>query len=361
MSVAIGSWGSTSPRARLWQAMSGVARRSARPVGMAVVAGFVVLNTAALINDYARFVQTLARMLAVAGLYSMMALGFVLIYKATQTVNFAQGAIALMGSLLLSIVFINKNIPGRWFESPRWLAWVVAVVVATGLSVVLGLILERVAIRPMIGEPIFAVAVITLGLEIVLRAVGVDAILINARSLGVPWTGSVTLGRAIIPITYIVAVGVAVLCYAAAFAFFRTRTGIAMRATAFDQEAAQAQGIGVGKMFAIAWGAGAGLAALSGIFGSPVPLQTGVADITATTFAFRTLPVVILGGLDSVVGAVVGSLIIAYFEIFAGEYLAYATNTLGAGYSQIIPYLVMLIGLLVRPYGIFGTKEVRRV
>jgi branched-chain amino acid transport system permease protein len=354
-------WEDTSSWSRTWRSIRRVARVVKRPLVVLVLAVFVTWNVWAAADDYGRYVETTMKTLATAALYAMMALGFVLIYKATQTINFAQGAFALVGSWLLSMLFIDLDIPGRWFASPLWLSWGLAVILAVTASVLLGLIVERLAIRPMIGEPIFSVAVITLGLEIVLRVVAVDAINVSTRSLGIPWSGQLRLGDARIPLTFLVAIGVALVCFVLCLLFFRTRTGIAMRATAFDQEVAQAQGIGVGKMFAIAWGAGAALACLSGIFASPLPLQTGTANITASTFAFRTLPVIILGGLDSVGGAVAGALVIGYFEIFAGEYLAFATNTLGAGYSQIIPYIVMLVGLLVRPYGIFGTKEIRRV
>jgi len=135
-----------------------------------------------------------------------------------------------------------------------------------------------------------------------------------------------------------------------------------MRAVAFDQEAAMAQGISVGRVFAIAWAAGAALAALGGIFASMSPWPPAGAVSTEGSFiAFRAFPAVILGGLDSVVGALVGGLIIGFAEIFAGEYLSHLTDTLGAGYQQVVPYIVMLGGLLIRPYGIFGTPEIRRV
>jgi len=144
--------------------------------------------------------------------------------------------------------------------------------------------------------------------------------------------------------------------------FFKTRTGVAMRATAFDQETALAQGINVGRIFAIAWAVGALLAAISGVFSSMPPWgPAGMASRDGAFFAFRALPAVILGGLDSAVGALVGGLLIGFAEIFAGQYLAGHTGILGVGYQQVVPYVVMLIGLLVRPYGLFGTEEVRRV
>ena len=135
-----------------------------------------------------------------------------------------------------------------------------------------------------------------------------------------------------------------------------------MRAVAYDQEAAMAQGIKVGRVFAIAWGAGAVLAALGGIFATQPPVsQTGAVEASTALVAFRALPAVILGGLDSVQGALVGGLLIGLAEIYAGQYLSGQTDILGAGYPLIVPYVVMIITLLVKPYGLFGTPEIRRV
>ena len=145
------------------------------------------------------------------------------------------------------------------------------------------------------------------------------------------------------------------------FLFFRTRTGIAMRAVAFDQEAALAQGIPVGKVFAIAWAASSALALLAAVCASMSPIGVGTVTIGISGLALRSLPAVILGGLDSVPGALVGGLVIGLAEVFAGNYLAEYTDTLGTGYALIVPYVVMLLVLLVRPYGLFGTPEIRRV
>ena len=190
-----------------------------------------------------------------------------------------------------------------------------------------------------------------------------DAVKIQFRSVAAPWgTDSFTLGGAVINYSYIAVMVTAALAFIAVFFFYRSRTGVAMRAVAYDQEAAMAQGIKVGRVFAIAWAAGAVLACLGGIFATQPPVkQTGAVEPDTAFVAFRALPAVILGGLDSVVGALVGGLLIGLAEIFAGQYLAGQTDILGAGYPLIVPYVVMIIGLLVRPYGLFGTPEIRRV
>ncbi|MBS1265192.1 MAG: High-affinity branched-chain amino acid transport system permease protein LivH [Acidimicrobiaceae bacterium] len=309
------------------------------------------------------FVHAVIKSLALGSLYALLALGFVLIFKATQTVNFAQGALALAGTWFLSLIFMDWNVPGRWVGGPGWLHWFVALLLAALATAGFGLVIERLAIRPMIGEPIFSMAVITLGLEVMIRTIAFDAVNVTPRVLGIPW-GAETfmIGGAFIAWSYIAAIAMAAVAFAGVWLFFKTRTGVAMRATAFDQEAALAQGINVGRIFAIAWAAGALLAAVSGVFASMPPWgPAGMASRDGAFFAFRALPAVILGGLDSAVGALVGGLLIGFAEIFAGQYLAGHTEILGVGYQQVVPYVVMLIGLLVKPYGLFGTEEVRRV
>jgi branched-chain amino acid transport system permease protein len=309
-----------------------------------------------------RFISATSRGLAQGSIYALLALGFVLVFKATQTVNFAQGAIALIGTYLLSLVLIDWRIPGRWLGDNNYVVWFSALVVALALSVLLGLVIERLIIRPMIGEPLFSIAVITLGLEAVLRAVGTDAIGVNNRSLAIPWGAEgFELGGALIRWSWIFNLVAMLLAFTGIYLFFRTRTGIAMRAVALDQEASMAQGISVGRVFAIAWGLGAALAVLGAIGASMSPIGLGTATAGVASLAFSALPAVILGGLDSVIGALIGGLAVGLAEGYAGTYLAEYTRTLGVGFQLIVPYLVMLVVLLIRPYGLFGTREIRRV
>lgn len=309
-----------------------------------------------------RLIQTLAKGLAQGALYALVALGFVLIFKATQTVNFAQGAIALVGAWFASLLLVDWRVPGRWLGDSTYVVWISAVVLAALITAVLGLVIERTVIRRMIGEPLFSVAVITLGLEAVIRTIGFDAVNINPRSLAIPWGfDGFRIGEAFVAWTYVAIYIAAAIAFVAVFFFFRSRLGIAMRAVAYDQEAALAQGISVGKVFAVAWAASAGLAAVAGVLSSGAPISSGTVGAGITGLAFRALPAVILGGLDSVNGALIGGLAIGAAEVFSGEYLAAYTNALGNGYSLIVPYVVMLGVLLVRPYGLFGTPEIRRV
>ncbi len=313
-------------------------------------------------TDVERFIAAFSRGLAQGSIYALIALGFVLVFKATQTVNFAQGAIALVGTYVLSLVLIDWRVPGRWLGGNQYVVWFSALIVALVFAMLLGLVIERLIIRPMIGEPLFSIAVITLGLEAVLRTLGIDAIGVNVRSINVPWaTSGFEVGGTLIYWSWVFTVIAMLVSFVAVYIFFKTRMGIAMRAVAYDQEASMAQGIPVGRVFAIAWAAAAALAVLGAICASMSPIGQGTATASVAALAFRALPAVILGGLDSVVGALVGGLAVGLAEVFAGTYLAEHTDTLGVGFQLIVPYLVMLVVLLIRPYGLFGTPEIRRV
>lgn len=323
-----------------------------------------------LAGDGTDFVEGLGKGAALGSVYAIIALGFVLIFKATRTINFAQGALAMSGALFLSFLVADGHIPLTTWNNPimdlggpDWLKWGLCAIVALAFSALLGLVIERLTIRPMVGEPLFSVAVITLGLEIILRVFATDTVKISFRSLEIPWGNKAfTVADMTFNWSYVAAVVTAGLCFVAVFLFYRSRMGVAMRAVSYDQEAAMAQGINVGRVFAIAWAAGAVLATIGGIFSVQPPIkQTGSLDPESSLIAFRALPAVILGGLDSAQGALLGGLMVGVAEIMAGQYLNQWTPQLGAGYTLIVPYVVMIIGLLVRPYGLFGTPEVRRV
>ncbi len=321
----------------------------------------------------ATFVQTLTKALALGSVYVLIALGFVIIFKATQVLNFAAGALSMAGAMFMTILISDGGFPLLPFDNPLAPAegetasiavFFVHVLIALALAAILGLVIERLTIRPMVGQPLFAMAVITLGIEIAIRPFNLDATALEGRRLGVPWgADSWVWGGAVVPKSYIVAMIIAAIAGAGVLFFFRTKLGVAMRAVAFDQEAAMAQGINVGRVFAIAWAMGTALAALGAIVYGMAPFPPGgsVSQEIHPLLALRVLPVIVLGGLDSVAGAIYGGLIIATAEVFAGQYLSQWNSTLGSGYSTIVPYLVMLFMLLVKPYGLFGTPEIRRV
>lgn len=308
-------------------------------------------------NDVA---QLLIQGLSLGSIYALLAMGFVIIFKATQVLNFAHGALAAVGAFLVAVFATIYDVPERWLgDTPRWVSWTLAVLIALIVAFALGMLLERIFIRPMVGEELFAVAIVTLGVDIVLRAITNDFLGTNSRPLGDPWgTGSFDLGWVRIAHTETVQMAITIVLVIGVAWFFRTRTGVAMRATAFDQEAARAQGIAVGRIFSVSWGIGAMLAAVAGVFLSLYPRRAGGLDTQTAFFAFAAFPAIVLGGLDSIVGAVVGGLIIGLAQAYSG---LLPWDFLGTGFGGVVPYLVMLIVLLIKPYGLFGTEEIRRV
>ena len=304
--------------------------------------------------------QALVTGLSLGSIYALLAMGFVIIFKATQVLNFAHGALATLGAFLVGAYATLWNIPGRWLTGiPEWASWTLSAIFGLITAGAIGMLLERVFIRPMIGEELFAVAIVTLGLDIVLRTVLNDYIGVSGKALGDPWgAGVFDLGFVRIAYTEVVQFGVTIALVIAMALFFRTRLGVAMRATAFDQEAARAQGISVGRIFSLSWGIGAVLAGVAGIFLSVRPRgPVGVTQQTAF-FAFAAFPAIVIGGLDSIAGAVVGGLLVGLAQAYSG---LLPWEFLGSGFGGVVPYIIMLAVLFVRPYGLFGTEEIRRV
>ncbi len=307
-----------------------------------------------------KFVSAITNGLSLGAIYALLALGFVIIFKATQVISFTHGAVAALGAYLVAYFATVLNFPGGAIGGPDWLQWTVSAVFAVLATAVVGLVIERIAIRPMIGEPIFSIAMVTIGLDIVIRTVTNDYISTDPRPLGDPFGTNIwEAGPIRMAYSEVATIAVTIVLVFAIAWFFRSRIGVAMRATAFDQEAAMAQGISVGRIFAIAWAIGAGLAAVAGIFSSVFPRASQGVTAETAFFAFRAFPAIILGGLDSVPGAVVGGFAIGLAESFAGKYLVW--SGFGIGFSGIVPYLLMMLVLLIRPYGLFGTEEIRRV
>lgn len=305
--------------------------------------------------------SALSEGVSLGAIYALLAMGFVIIFKATQVLNFAHGALAALGAFFVASFATLVNFPGRFMgDAPQWVKWSAAAVFALIAAAVAGMLLERLFVRPMVGEELFAVAIVTLGIDIAVRNVTNDFIGTDPRPLGDPWgTKILDFGWVSFAHTEIAQILVSLVLVSAVALFFRSKTGVAMRATAFDQEAARAQGINVGRIFSIAWAIGAVLAAVAGVFVSVFPRRSAGVDTSTAFFAFKALPAIILGGLDSVVGAVIGGFAIGLAEAFVGEYVSY--SWLGSGFAGIVPYLLMLLVLIIRPYGLFGTAEIRRV
>lgn len=284
--------------------------------------------------------------LGLGSIYALLALGFVIIYKSMRVISFAQPAFMMAGAILVSYL-----VPEVGFT--------LAVVLGTLGIALLALLVERVAIRPMVGKAVFVIAIITIGVDIVVRVVAGAFVGVDGRVIGDPWgldafrVGGVTIAHRHLAAFLTAAVIVVLL-----FAFFRfTSLGLAMRAAALDQEAAMAQGINVGTVFAASWALAGGLAAIAGVFAA----TGGTLNQNLWIIALAALPVIILGGLDSLGGAVLAGLLIGVTQEVVATYHRDLFPNLDSNIGYVTPYVLMLLVLLVRPYGLFGTKEVERV
>ena len=303
------------------------------------------------------FLQASFEGLALGAVYSLVAIGLVLIYKAMDVLSFAQPALAVVGAGIISALAVDRGIN-------FWVAFIVALI-ATGI---IGALSERIFLRPMVGEPVFSVAILTLGLDVLYRTVLDNWIGVNPRYMGDPiytWGefGSITIGGVILKFQEIGALITAILAVLFLGYFFKvSKYGLAMRATSFDQEASLAQGINVGRIFGLVWFIAGILAAFSGFF-----ITGGFNLLTQASFisAFRALPAVVIGGLDSIPGAIVGSIIIGltqgYVAYYQFPFESFTGINLGNGFSLLAPYLIMFVILIVKPDGLFGTEEVERV
>ena len=303
------------------------------------------------------FLQASFEGLALGAVYSLVAIGLVLIYKAMDVLSFAQPALAVVGAGIISALAVDRGIN-------FWVAFIVALI-ATGI---IGALSERIFFRPMVGEPVFSVAILTLGLDVLYRTVLDNWIGVNPRYMGDPiftWGefGSITIGGVVLKFQEIGALITAILAVVFLGYFFKvSKYGLAMRATSFDQEASLAQGINVGRIFGLVWFIAGILAAFSGFF-----ITGGFNLLTQASFisAFRALPAVVIGGLDSIPGAIVGSIIIGltqgYVAYYQFPFESLTGINLGNGFSLLAPYLIMFVILIVKPDGLFGTEEVERV
>ena len=295
--------------------------------------------------DWQFFVLLLSNGILIGLMYSLIALGFVLVYKATDAINFAQGEFVMIAGFVVAVAIAA-------YGAPLWLA------VAVGLAgmVGFGFALERVMLRKLIGRPVIAVVMATIGLAAVLRGFGPLVWGAGTKSLPLPIPEEpVILGPLFIPPIQLVGAGVSLL-FLAAFSWFflRSRRGIAMRAVADNQQVAMAMGINVERYFGLAWAMTGIVSALGGIVWGNL---LGV-DVQLSLVGLKVFPVVILGGLDSIPGAIVGGLIVGLVENMAAGYI---DPYVGGGTKDFAPYVLMIIALMVRPYGIFGKAIIERI
>ena len=315
-----------------------------------------------------QFISTLVSGFALGGIVALMALGYVIVYRSTHTLNFAQGSLMVLGGYITfwfngPLRGVNFNYPPSVFRLPFFVALLLAMVVLG----IFGWLLDVLIVSRFRGRPVFAVIMATLGVATVLGSVMSVVWGTVSFNLRAPdWTlrafrvGGVSVGWVdVLTLGVVIAISIAFF-----FGFQRSKLGTAMKATAFDQEAAIAQGISPKVIFGTSWALSASLAAVAGVL-----LASGAGSLETQTgpglakWAFLGFPAIVLGGVDSLEGAVIGGMIIGLVVSFAAQYEADLLDLVyvGHGFHTVAPFLLMIIILLVRPAGLLGTKEVRRV
>jgi branched-chain amino acid transport system permease protein len=297
------------------------------------------------VGDWQFTVLLLSNGVLIGLMYSLIALGFVLVYKATDAVNFAQGEFVMIAGF---VAVGALTVAG----TPLWLS----ILLSLGGMIGFGFALERVMLRKLIGRPVIAVVMATIGLAAILRGLGPFGIFQGTRTLPLPLPDEpFILGPLFLPPIQLVG-GAVSLLFLAGFGYFflKSRKGIAMRAVADNQQVALAMGINVERYFGVAWAMTGVVSALGGVLWGNM---LGV-DVNLALVGFKVFPVVILGGLDSIPGAVIGGLIVGIVENVAAGYV---DPYVGGGTKDFAPYVLMILALMIRPYGIFGKRIIERV
>ena len=291
-------------------------------------------------------IQLLANGLIVGTLYGVVAMSFVLIYKATQVVNFAQGEFLLIGAWVC-----------WWLLTKYQLPFYLGMPITLVFMLIFGVALQVIVLRPMIGEPVISVIMVTIGLSTVFQAAMKWIFGTNLQPFPPIFeTQTMNVLSLQIQTVYLMSLVVSVAMMGAmAWFFHSSKYGLAMRATAFNQQVAQSLGISVKTVFAMAWAISAVLSAVAGVI---VAVVNGV-SAGLSGYGIKVFPAVILGGLDSIAGAVLGGIIIGLLENLAhfvdSQYLHWGNL------YEIAPFYVLIIILMIKPYGLFGTKDIERI
>ncbi|MEW9670999.1 branched-chain amino acid ABC transporter permease [Ammoniphilus sp. 3BR4] len=283
--------------------------------------------------------------LVIGSVYSLVALGFVLIYKSSDAINMAQGEFLLVGTYICLTLITTYNVP-----------FLPALFLTLVFSAALGFLIERLVLRPFIGEPVISMIMATIGLSSLMA--GIIHVLWGFETRVYPPVFSqepIKLGAIIISPVYLWSLVIVLVLLALFTLFFKfSKMGIAMRATADDQQAALSMGISVKAVFAVTWAISAIVSSVGGVLLGNI---NGV-NSSLALIGLKVLPVALLGGLDSIPGAIVGGFIIGLLESLAGGYL---DPLVGGGLKEVVPFIVLVLILMFKPYGLFGKREIERV
>ncbi len=278
-------------------------------------------------------------------MYSLIALGFVLIYKSTDAINFAQGHFVMIAAIVVAGAL-------DWWGVPLF----IAILIGLAFMIAFGIGLERFVLRPMIGRPIVAIIMATIGLSFFLLGFGPLVFGPAPTTINLPIPDSpIFWGPLYLKPIGLVGAGVSI-AFLLGFGWFfiKSRAGVAMRAVADSHQVSMAMGINVERFFAVAW-VTAGVVALLGglLWGNMIGVDTQLALI-----GLKVFPVVILGGLDSIPGVVVGGIIVGVVEALTSGFV---DPVVGGGMKDFAPYVLMILMLMIRPYGIFGRRQIERI
>ena len=289
------------------------------------------------------FVQLLISGISLGCIYALIALGFVLIYKATETVNFAQGELMMLGAFG-GLVLMKAAGLSFWFAAPLAVLGMFA----------FGMALERLVIRPIMGQPQFTIVMLTIGVGYTARGLisMLPEIGTETSALEVPYKGQVIhLGSAVISVEQVAIIAVTAVLCSALYAMFRySKVGLAMQATSQNQLAAYYMGIPVRRINGLVWGLSAAVAALAGLLLAPITFV----HANMGFIGLKAFPAAVVGGFGSLPGAIVGGLVIGLVEAFAGFYLP-------EGFKDLAAYVVVLVMLVVKPNGLFGGAMRKKV
>ena len=293
----------------------------------------------------ADFFQLCLSGFSVGCVYAIVALGFVIIYKATDVFNFAQGELMTLGAFICYLFIVQLHVPIIWAFLLTFIA-----------TALIGMITEEMFLRPMVGEPIFSVIMVTVGLSVLLKGI-----------IGLSWGYMIKkfpsfvsedpisfVGMVISPLHITTIIITAILIVLIAIFFKFSKMGVAMRAVASDQDASLLMGISVRKIFGLSWSISAVVAGIGGILLSSITIL----HPSSSFVGIKVFPAVVLGGMDSILGAIVGGIIIGIVENIAGGYI---DPMVGGGVKEITAFIVLLAILMIRPYGLFGKEEIERV
>jgi len=289
------------------------------------------------------FLQLLIQGLSVGFLYALAALGFVMIFKSSSVLNFAHGELLAIGAF----IFLAFSV---WWKLPIYLSFLLTLVGTFAM----GFVIERLFLRPLIGEALIEVIMLTVGLAAMFK--GLLLVIFGGNLFNYPdfLPAGLTIkwGAIIIPPVYVASFIIGFI-FLSIFGFFfkYSSQGIYMRSVADNQLAALSLGVHVRRVFAMSWAIAALVCAISGII---LGIMNGINVHNISVLGLKVFPVVILGGLESIGGAIIGGLIIGILETFTGGYVS-------TSLKEVIPYIVLVFILLVKPYGLFGLVEIERV